>query len=145
MALSYLHTSITILPPISDRKIYKSNFRKVIPAIHTKDVTYKLCKALRECLCNSSNLKTLQLNGLPLRERDLITLTKVNLIIPRHCCFVVWHKTELMQQDLIGQACSTTRSVSVKNSNKKISFRVWQKVCPWRIFPLLTVPSPMRV
>ncbi|XP_040897542.1 centrosomal protein of 78 kDa isoform X3 [Toxotes jaculatrix] len=39
-------------------------------------MTFKLCKALRECLMVSSNLKTLQLNGLPLRERDLITLTK---------------------------------------------------------------------
>lgn len=52
----------------------------MIPAIHTKDVTYKLCKALRECLSNSGNLRTLQLNGLPLRERDLTTLTRVNLI-----------------------------------------------------------------
>lgn len=40
-------------------------------------MTFKLCKALRECLTVSPNLKTLQLNGLPLRERDLITLTKV--------------------------------------------------------------------
>ncbi|XP_075875633.1 centrosomal protein of 78 kDa isoform X2 [Nelusetta ayraudi] len=59
-----------------DRRIYKSNFRKMIPAIHSKDVTYKLCKALRECLRNSGNLRTLQLNGLPLRDRDLTTLTK---------------------------------------------------------------------
>lgn len=40
-------------------------------------MTFKLCKALRECLTVSSNLKTLQLQGLPLRERDLIILTKV--------------------------------------------------------------------
>uniref|UniRef100_A0A4W6C6K1 Centrosomal protein 78 n=1 Tax=Lates calcarifer TaxID=8187 RepID=A0A4W6C6K1_LATCA len=60
----------------ADRRYYKSSFKKKIPAIRSKDMTFKLCKALRECLIVSSNLKTLQLNGLPLRERDLITLTK---------------------------------------------------------------------
>uniref|UniRef100_A0A671UA24 Centrosomal protein 78 n=1 Tax=Sparus aurata TaxID=8175 RepID=A0A671UA24_SPAAU len=59
-----------------DRRYYKSSFRKKIPAIRSKDMTFKLCKALRECLTVSPNLKTLQLKGLPLRERDLITLTK---------------------------------------------------------------------
>ncbi|XP_035513526.1 centrosomal protein of 78 kDa [Morone saxatilis] len=60
----------------ADRRYYRSSFRKKIPAIRSKDMTFKLCKALRECLTVSANLKTLQLNGLPLRERDLITLTK---------------------------------------------------------------------
>ncbi|XP_041644575.1 centrosomal protein of 78 kDa [Cheilinus undulatus] len=60
----------------TDRWYLKSNFKKKIPAIRSKDMTFKLCKALRECLSISPNLKTLQLNGLPLRERDLITLTK---------------------------------------------------------------------
>ncbi|XP_067087378.1 centrosomal protein of 78 kDa [Osmerus mordax] len=50
--------------------------RRRIPAIHSKELTFKLCKALRDCLSVSPNLKTLQLHGLPLRERDLITLTK---------------------------------------------------------------------
>ncbi|XP_004547143.2 centrosomal protein of 78 kDa [Maylandia zebra] len=60
----------------ADRRYLKSSFRRKIPAIRSKDMTLKLCKALRECLTVSPNLKTLQLNGLPLRERDLITLTK---------------------------------------------------------------------
>ncbi|GAA6227436.1 centrosomal protein of 78 kDa [Lates japonicus] len=60
----------------ADRRYYKSSFKKKIPAIRSKEMTFKLCKALRECLIVSSNLKTLQLNGLPLRERDLIALTK---------------------------------------------------------------------
>ncbi|XP_032371518.1 centrosomal protein of 78 kDa isoform X2 [Etheostoma spectabile] len=60
----------------ADRRYYKSSFRKRIPAIRSKDMTFKLCKALRECVTISPNLKTLQLNGLPLRKRDLITLTK---------------------------------------------------------------------
>lgn len=46
-------------------------------AIRSKEMTFKLCKALRECLTISPKLKTLHLNGLPLRERDLIALSKV--------------------------------------------------------------------
>ncbi|XP_062237676.1 centrosomal protein of 78 kDa [Platichthys flesus] len=60
----------------ADRRYYKTNFKRKIPAIRSKDSTFKLCKALRDCLTVSPNLKSLQLNGLPLRERDLITLTK---------------------------------------------------------------------
>uniref|UniRef100_A0A3P8TS93 Centrosomal protein 78 n=1 Tax=Amphiprion percula TaxID=161767 RepID=A0A3P8TS93_AMPPE len=60
----------------ADRRYFKSSFRRRIPAIRSKDMTLKLCKALRDCLIVSSSLKTLQLNGLPLRERDLIILTK---------------------------------------------------------------------
>ncbi|XP_058491187.1 centrosomal protein of 78 kDa [Solea solea] len=63
-------------PGDADKRYYKSGFRKKIPVIRSKDMTFKLCKALRECLTISPNLKTLQLNGLPLRERDLIMLTK---------------------------------------------------------------------
>ncbi|XP_059193851.1 centrosomal protein of 78 kDa [Centropristis striata] len=60
----------------ADRRYYKASFRKRIPSIRSRDTTFKLCKALRECLTVSPNLKTLQLNGIHLRERDLITLTK---------------------------------------------------------------------
>ncbi|XP_051923285.1 centrosomal protein of 78 kDa isoform X1 [Hippocampus zosterae] len=59
-----------------DRRYYKPVFRKKIPSIRSKDMTFKLCKALKECLSLSPNLKTLKLNGLPLRERDLVSLTK---------------------------------------------------------------------
>ncbi|KAM4578779.1 centrosomal protein of 78 kDa [Fundulus diaphanus] len=59
-----------------DKRYYKSTFKRKIPAIRSKDMTFRLCKALRECLTVSPILKTLHLNGLPLRERDLITLTK---------------------------------------------------------------------
>ncbi|XP_038163963.1 centrosomal protein of 78 kDa [Cyprinodon tularosa] len=60
----------------SDKRYYKSTFRRKIPAFRSRDMTFKLCRALRECLSVSPNLKTLHLNGLPLRERDLMTLTK---------------------------------------------------------------------
>ncbi|CAN9513087.1 unnamed protein product [Ophioblennius macclurei] len=60
----------------TDRRYLKSTLRRRVPVIRSKDMTFKLCKALRECLAISPNLKTLHLHGLPLRERDLITLTK---------------------------------------------------------------------
>ncbi|XP_020324562.1 centrosomal protein of 78 kDa isoform X2 [Oncorhynchus kisutch] len=61
---------------IGETERYRAGNRKKIPAIRSKEMTFKLCKALRECLTASPNLKTLQLHGLPFRERDLITLTK---------------------------------------------------------------------
>ncbi|KAM3610577.1 uncharacterized protein V6R79_005997 [Siganus canaliculatus] len=61
---------------VTDRRYSKSSLTKKIPAIRSKDMTFKLSKALKECLTVSPKLKTLHLNGLPLRERDLITLTK---------------------------------------------------------------------
>uniref|UniRef100_A0A1A8NNY5 Centrosomal protein 78 n=1 Tax=Nothobranchius rachovii TaxID=451742 RepID=A0A1A8NNY5_9TELE len=60
----------------ADKRYYKSTFKRRIPPIRSKEMTFKLCKALRECLTVSPSLKTLQLIGLPLRERDLISLTK---------------------------------------------------------------------
>ncbi|KTF83646.1 hypothetical protein cypCar_00006385, partial [Cyprinus carpio] len=54
---------------------YRSH-KKKIPVIHSKNMTFQLCKAVQKCLCESSSLKTLQLQGLPLRERDLTVLTK---------------------------------------------------------------------
>ncbi|XP_018957552.2 centrosomal protein of 78 kDa-like [Cyprinus carpio] len=54
---------------------YRSH-KKKIPVIHSKNMTFQLCKAVQKCMCESSSLKTLQLQGLPLRERDLTVLTK---------------------------------------------------------------------
>lgn len=54
----------------------KATSRKKTPAIHSKSMTLQLCKAVQRCLCASPSLKTLQLHGLPLREKDLNMLTK---------------------------------------------------------------------
>ncbi|XP_026637411.1 centrosomal protein of 78 kDa isoform X1 [Microtus ochrogaster] len=50
--------------------------RNRVPAIRSKDVSFQLCKALKGCLSTSSVLRNLELNGLTLRERDLVSLTK---------------------------------------------------------------------
>lgn len=58
---------------------YKTYFRRRIPAIRSKDLTGQLCKAIKGCLSISDVLKNLELQGLLLRERDLILLTKVRI------------------------------------------------------------------
>ncbi|XP_021236659.1 centrosomal protein of 78 kDa isoform X1 [Numida meleagris] len=55
---------------------YKTYFRRRIPAIRSKDLTGQLCKAVKGCLSVSDVLKNLELQGLLLRERDIILLTK---------------------------------------------------------------------
>ncbi|XP_069736269.1 centrosomal protein of 78 kDa isoform X2 [Phaenicophaeus curvirostris] len=55
---------------------YKNYFRRRIPAIGSKDLTGQLCKAIKGCLSISDVLKKLELQGLLLRERDLVLLTK---------------------------------------------------------------------
>ncbi|XP_065717418.1 centrosomal protein of 78 kDa isoform X1 [Patagioenas fasciata] len=55
---------------------YKTYFRRRIPAIRSKDLAGQLCKAVKGCLSISDVLKNLELQGLLLRERDLILLTK---------------------------------------------------------------------
>ncbi|XP_028658273.2 centrosomal protein of 78 kDa [Erpetoichthys calabaricus] len=51
-------------------------YRRKIPVFRSKDTTFRLCKSVRDCLCISQVLRTLELQGLPLRERDLVALTK---------------------------------------------------------------------
>ncbi|NXT92949.1 CEP78 protein, partial [Anhinga rufa] len=55
---------------------YKTYFRRRIPVVRSKDLTGQLCKAVKGCLSISDVLKNLELQGLLLRERDLILLTK---------------------------------------------------------------------
>ncbi|XP_062854708.1 centrosomal protein of 78 kDa isoform X2 [Trichomycterus rosablanca] len=63
------------LASLGSQDPYKSSRKKKTPVIHSKNMTFQLCKAVQKCLCASSRLKSLHLNELPLRERDLDTLT----------------------------------------------------------------------
>ncbi|XP_007499076.2 centrosomal protein of 78 kDa isoform X1 [Monodelphis domestica] len=58
----------------SDR--YKAYYKRRIPTIRSKEVTIQLCKAIKGCLSVSPALKNLELQGIYLRERDLILLTR---------------------------------------------------------------------
>ena len=51
--------------------------KKKTPAIRCKEITYRLCRALKESLQVTPSLKCLEIQGLPLRERDLSGLSKV--------------------------------------------------------------------
>ncbi|XP_013408527.1 centrosomal protein of 78 kDa [Lingula anatina] len=50
--------------------------KRKTPAIRSKEITYRLCRSLRECLTVTPSLTCLELQGLPLRERDLTVLAK---------------------------------------------------------------------
>ncbi|CAJ0933978.1 unnamed protein product [Ranitomeya imitator] len=63
----------------ADSDKYGLHFRRRIPPIRSKDMTFQLCRAIAACLTVSSSLKELELHGLPLRERDLVTLAKASI------------------------------------------------------------------
>nr|XP_033783015.1 centrosomal protein of 78 kDa isoform X2 [Geotrypetes seraphini] len=60
----------------TDLAKYKKPFGRRSPSISSGDLTFQLCKAIKDCLCVSGALKKLELHGLPLQERDMITLAK---------------------------------------------------------------------
>ncbi|XP_041459089.1 centrosomal protein of 78 kDa-like isoform X2 [Lytechinus variegatus] len=46
------------------------------PPIRSRDIAHRLCIALRECLANSEQLQHLELQGLLLREKNVVSLCK---------------------------------------------------------------------
>ncbi|XP_072461114.1 centrosomal protein of 78 kDa isoform X2 [Notamacropus eugenii] len=76
------------LPSVAIRSSYQPNFgdsasdryraysKRRIPTIRSKEVTIQLCRAIKGCLSVSTALKNLELQGIYLRERDLILLTR---------------------------------------------------------------------
>ncbi|KAI5622057.1 centrosomal protein of 78 kDa isoform X1, partial [Silurus asotus] len=64
------------LSRISSQGSSKTPVRKKAPDVHSKSMTFQLCRTVQKCLGLSASLKTLHLHGLPLRERDLDAFTK---------------------------------------------------------------------
>ncbi|KAL3885295.1 hypothetical protein ACJMK2_025378 [Sinanodonta woodiana] len=50
--------------------------KRKTPSIRSKEITYRLCKSLKECLSTSPTITCLELQGLPFRERDLNLLMR---------------------------------------------------------------------
>ncbi|XP_078667054.1 centrosomal protein of 78 kDa-like [Branchiostoma floridae x Branchiostoma belcheri] len=64
-------------PLPSDTPVGKRHlFKKRAPPVRTKDLTLRICKALRECLTVTPSLSCLEVTNLPLRNRDLEHLAK---------------------------------------------------------------------
>ena len=55
--------------------------KRKVPSIRSKEVTYRLCRALKDCLCINQALTTIELQGIPLRQRDVAMLAKVCIVI----------------------------------------------------------------
>ena len=56
-----------------------NGIKKKPSAVRSHEITNRLCKSLRDCLQSSRSLTCLELQGLPLRERDLAALAKVDI------------------------------------------------------------------
>ena len=97
-------------------------------------MTFKLCKALQECVTASPNLKSLHINGLPLRERDLNSLTKVGKSVLRKSWCVYVNPFLLIYQYI-----NLIQCIHIFNNS-----RVWQKVFHWNNFHLPTAQYQMR-
>lgn len=63
-------------PPSDENEKRALIEKRKTPSVRSKEITYRMCKALKECLGVTPNLTCLELQGLPLRERDLNTLMK---------------------------------------------------------------------
>ncbi|KAL8584060.1 hypothetical protein ACOMHN_022400 [Nucella lapillus] len=50
--------------------------RSKTPSIRSKEITFRLCKALQSCLTVTPTLMFIELTGVPLRERDINVLIK---------------------------------------------------------------------
>ncbi|XP_067942150.1 centrosomal protein of 78 kDa-like isoform X2 [Watersipora subatra] len=50
--------------------------KQKVPAAHSKEITYQICKAVRDCLTCSERLRCVELEGLPFRPRDIHLLAK---------------------------------------------------------------------
>lgn len=51
--------------------------KRKIPSIRSKEITYRLCRSLKDCLCVNQSVTSIELQGIPLRERDVSALAKV--------------------------------------------------------------------
>ncbi|ELT95444.1 hypothetical protein CAPTEDRAFT_130202 [Capitella teleta] len=54
-----------------------TKMRTKAPSIRSKEITFRICKSLKECLVGTPTLSCIELQGLPLRERDLQALARV--------------------------------------------------------------------
>ena len=55
-----------------------TKIRTKAPSIRSKEITFRLCKALKECMTVTPTLTCVEMQGLPLRERDLQALARVS-------------------------------------------------------------------
>ena len=61
---------------VEDKKRKQHHGKKKTPVIRSRDMTLKLCKALKDCLAVSQCLECLLIQNLPLREPDVRLLAK---------------------------------------------------------------------
>ncbi|ELT88150.1 hypothetical protein CAPTEDRAFT_222075 [Capitella teleta] len=61
---------------LDDHEKNGTKMRTKAPSIRSKEITFRICKSLKECLVGTPTLSCIELQGLPLRERDLQALAR---------------------------------------------------------------------
>ncbi|ESO83028.1 hypothetical protein LOTGIDRAFT_134029 [Lottia gigantea] len=77
-SLQFVAIRSNFVAPVEDQDVKSSVKKQKTPAIRSREITYRLCKALQECLSKSPALTCVELQGLPLRQRDLNAIVKVS-------------------------------------------------------------------
>ncbi|XP_050399329.1 centrosomal protein of 78 kDa isoform X1 [Patella vulgata] len=77
-SLEFVAVRSSFMEPKENQGDVKTSAQKKqkTPAIRSREITYRLCKALQECLSKSPQLSCLELQGLPMRQRDINCLVK---------------------------------------------------------------------
>ncbi|XP_070177691.1 centrosomal protein of 78 kDa-like, partial [Littorina saxatilis] len=75
-SLEYVAIRSHFTPPsdTDDKRAFV--MRRKTPSIRSKEITFRLCKALHSCLAVTPTLMFIELTGVPLRERDINVLMK---------------------------------------------------------------------
>lgn len=74
--LEYIAIRSFYLPEMEAKDLKASIKKLKIPPVRSKELTNRICRALKDCLEASSVLKCIELQGLPLRRRDVDLLVK---------------------------------------------------------------------
>ena len=76
--LSCPHSYFSFFVSFPDKRAFV--MRRKTPSIRSKEITFRLCKALHGCLAVTPTLMFIELTGVPLRERDINVLMKVRVV-----------------------------------------------------------------
>ncbi|XP_076438953.1 centrosomal protein of 78 kDa-like isoform X2 [Babylonia areolata] len=75
-SLEYVAIRSHFTPPSDADEKRATVIRRKTPSIRSKEITFRLCKALQSCLQVTPTLMFIELTGVPLRDRDINALMK---------------------------------------------------------------------
>ncbi|XP_071941319.1 centrosomal protein of 78 kDa-like [Antedon mediterranea] len=127
--------------------------RRRPPAVRSKEVVNRLSLSLKECLLNSRSLQYLEIQGLPLKEKDITNLSKglsrassLEHLSLEGCrlsnkavavlCHNIRNSTALVSLNLTGcgLTCNAAQSISkvVKHQSTRLHSEAWKESLRYR-------------